>query len=141
MINDLFEHLFRDPSQAETVLMLLALAFVAIGLWFGRKRLRVTIPVAVVVTLLAAMAIPGCIPAHTYARRGACNNNLSQIQNKKAKWATTNAEQLTGVPSEADLFGADLKGRPVCPSGGVYSFGAVGEKPRCSLESRGHKLE
>jgi hypothetical protein len=141
MTGDLFERLFPDPGQGETVLMLLVLAVVAIGLWFGRKRLRLAIPLAVAVVLLAAMAIPGCIPAHTYAHRAACINNLRLIENAKAKWAAANGKRLNDTPSEEDLFGPDLNGRPVCPSGGVYSLGTVGEKPKCSLDLKGHRLE
>ena len=140
-MEDLFERLFPDSGQAETALLLMVSAIVAIALWFGRKKLRVLIPVCAAVFLLAAIAIPSAIPARSYAHRAACINNLKLIDRAKAKWAIENGKKASETPTEAGLFGQDLKMKPVCPSGGLYSFGEVGGKPRCSLESRGHKLE
>ena len=140
---DLIERLLLDAGQAETALMLMVLAFVSVGVWFGRRRLRMAIPVAVAVLLLSAMTIPSCIPARGYARRAACINNLKLIAQAKAKWAVENKKQSGDGPSEQNLFGpnSELKMKPTCPSGGTHSVGSFGEKPRCSWEARGHKLE
>jgi hypothetical protein len=140
-MEDLFERLFPNPGHAETALLLIVLALVAVALWFGRKQLRVMIPVCTLVFLLAAIAIPSAIPARPYAHRAACINNLKLIEKTKAKWAEESGSNTNNIPTEVDLFGAELKSKPVCPSGGSYSSGTVGEKPRCSLLSRGHKLE
>lgn len=140
---DLLERLFPDLGQAETASLLVVLALISVGVWLGRKRLRTAIPVAVVVLLLSAVAIPSWLPSRPYAHRAACINNLKVIAQAKAEWATANNKQPGDVPMEKDLFRPDLKLKvmPTCPSGGTYSLGAIGEKPRCSLESRGHKLE
>jgi hypothetical protein len=140
---DLIERLFPDAGHAETALILTVLAFVSLGVWFGRKRLSVTVPVAVAVLLLAATTIPSCIPAHGYARRATCINNLKLIENAKSDWAAANSVRSSDAPLEQYLFGPDLKlkMKPTCPSGGTYSLGNFGEKPRCSWEARGHKLE
>ncbi len=99
------------------------------------------IPVCAVVFLLAAIAIPSAIPARQYARRAACINNLKLIENAKIKRAEEYGKSSGVNPTDTDLFGLDLKPKPSCPSGGIYSLGKVGEKPGCSLESKGHKLE
>ena len=85
-MGDLFERLFPDPGRAENILMLLALAVVTIGVWFGRKRLRLTIPIALVVLLLAAIAIPSWLPARSYAHRAACINNLLHRGGLLPRW-------------------------------------------------------
>lgn len=140
-MDNLFERLFTDAGQAETVLMVIVLAIAAIGIWFGRKKLRVAIPIAIAFVLLAAIAIPSWLPARTFARRAACINNLKSIEKSKFLWAKEKRKETDDTTSEVDLFGADLKTKPICPSGGIYSIGKVGEKPKCSLESKGHKLE
>ena len=142
-MEDFFERVFPDAGQAETALALLVLACVSAGVWFGRKRLRVAIPIAVAVLLLAAMTIPSCIPARSYSRRATCINNLKMIAAAKSDWAAAHSAQPDDVPSEQNLFGPDLKlkTKPVCPSGGTYSLGGFGEKPTCSWEVRWHKLE
>jgi len=45
------------------------------------------------------------------------------------------------IPPDFDLFGAApalMREKPTCPSGGSYTIGRVGEKPRCSVT--GHTL-
>jgi hypothetical protein len=140
---DLIERLFPDADQAEAALMLGVLLLVSVGVWFGRKRLRVTIPVAGGVVLLAAIAIPSSLPARSYAHRAACINNLKTIEAAKANWAKTNNKQSDDIPAMVDLVGQDPRFQTelYCPSGGRYSIGPVGKKARCSWENRGHKLE
>ncbi len=140
-MEDLFERLFENAGQAETVLMVIVLAVAAIGIWFGRKKLRVVIPIAIAFVFLAAISIPSWLPARTFARRAACINNLKLIEKVKLGWAKENRKETNEIPSEIDLFGSDLKTKPVCPSGGNYTLGKVRDRPKCSLESKGHKLE
>src|ERR1051325_6733709 len=65
----------------------------------------------------------------------ACLANLQGIAGAKATWALEYHKQGTDVPPEGELFGLNkyLSQKPVCPSGGGYTMGAVGEKPRCSV--------
>jgi len=142
-MTDFLDRFFPDADQAETALMLVVLVCAAVSVWYGRRRLRVVLPIAGVIVLLAAIAVPGCIPVHSYARRATCINNMRTIVEAKAKWASANGKQMSDVPSDQDLFGPglSLKQKPICPSGGTYSMGNISEKPRCSLEARGHELE
>jgi chromosome segregation ATPase len=72
----------------------------------------------------------------------ACINALRSIQSVKQKWAAENGKQNTDTPTMEDLLPylvpAYLPAWPVCPDGGVYTIGAVGEKPTCSIP--GHAL-
>jgi hypothetical protein len=66
----------------------------------------------------------------------ACINNLRLIDASKQQWALENKKQSTDTPVMDDLrpyIGRGPNGElPVCPDGGVYTLGAVGEKPTCS---------
>jgi hypothetical protein len=33
-----------------------------------------------------------------------------------------------------------LRAEPKCPGGGLYSVGAIGEVPKCTLTEKGHRL-
>lgn len=72
----------------------------------------------------------------------ACINNLRLIDAAKQQWALENKKQATDTPTMDDLrpyLGHGPNGElPVCPDGGVYTVGAVGEKPACSVP--GHVL-
>jgi hypothetical protein len=84
------------------------------------------------------------LPSGIYAGRdsGACINNLRLIDSAKQQWALENRKQSTDTPTENDVrpyIGRGVDGEmPVCPDGGVYTFGTVGEKPTCSVQ--GHAL-
>ncbi len=65
----------------------------------------------------------------------ACINNLKTIEGIKARWAADFQKQPTDMPLDTDLFGPGryLLQKPVCPSGGVYTVGALQTKPTCSV--------
>jgi hypothetical protein len=68
-----------------------------------------------------------------------CINNLRQIDGAKQQWALENKMPDTAVPTAADIA-PYLKDNvvPQCPAGGVYTIGAVGTDPTCSIP--GHVL-
>jgi hypothetical protein len=136
------EWLSENPHRGQAMLTCVALLITANIIWFGRRKLPVAIPCALLFLLIAATAIPSFIPARQSAHRNACINNLRQIRDAKADWAQANHKSPTDVPTEADLVGTNkfLHFMPVCPSGGTYIFGAVNEDPKCSLTNHGHKL-
>lgn len=73
--------------------------------------------------------------------RNMCINNLRQIDAAKNQWALENGKSPSAVPTEADLrpyIGPPGRGFPHCPQGGVYTIGAVGVVPKCSIP--GHAL-
>ena len=55
------------------------------------------------------------------------------------QWALENGKTADAVPTQQDLL-PYFKGQifPVCPSGGTYTIGTVGEVPTCSIP--GHVL-
>jgi chromosome segregation ATPase len=72
-------------------------------------------------------------------QRNACINNLRQIDAAKQQWALENNKTAAAVPTVQDLLPYFKNGIfPVCPSGGTYTIGAVGEAPTCSVP--GHVL-
>ena len=64
-----------------------------------------------------------------------CLANLKTIEAVKARWAMDFQKRPTDVPLDTDLFGPGkyLPQKPACPSGGVYTLGAVQAKPTCSV--------
>ena len=72
-------------------------------------------------------------------QRNACINNLRQIDAAKQQWALENKKAADAVPTAQDLLPYFKDGIfPVCPSGGIYAIGTVGEVPTCSVP--GHAL-
>jgi hypothetical protein len=100
------------------------------------------LPAAFVAGLGAAIAVPNFIKARTTSQENACINNLRLIDAAKQQWALEQRKQSTDTPAVSDIqpfLGRGAKGEmPVCPAGGVYTFGTVGEKPTCSIP--GHVL-
>ena len=66
----------------------------------------------------------------------ACINNLRLFDAAKQQWALEFRKQTTDTPTMDDLkpyLGRGPNGEmPVCPDGGVYTIGTVGERPTCS---------
>jgi len=64
----------------------------------------------------------------------ACMNNLRQIDAAKNEWALETGKAVGAMPSEQELLPYLTGGVfPVCPSGGVYTIGAIGTPPACSI--------
>jgi hypothetical protein len=64
-------------------------------------------------------------------------NILRQIYAAKQEWALENNKSAGAIPTEQDIapyIKLDANGNiPRCPSGGIYTIGAVGEPPSCSI--------
>ena len=98
--------------------------------------------VVAIIGLLAAIAIPNFIQARQTSQTNACINNLRQIDGAKQQWALEAHQQITDTPTWEDVrpyIGRGPNGElPVCPDGGAYTIGTIGEKPTCS--NREHVL-
>jgi hypothetical protein len=75
----------------------------------------------------------------------ACKLNLEQIEICKQHWEGDQTNKNTNaVPSWDDLhpyFPASWSNRiPVCPDGGTYTVGRVGELPKCSIGGYRHSI-
>ena len=68
-----------------------------------------------------------------------CINNLRQIDGAKQQWALE-YKQTNGTLVPIAEVVPYIKGNalPLCPQGGLYSVGKVGEPPKCSVS--GHTL-
>ena len=93
--------------------------------------------VVAVIGLLAAIAIPNFVHARAVSQATACINNLRMIDAAKAQWALEKGKNNGDVPTRDDLL-PYLRRWPVCPAGGTYTIGAIGEPPTCSVPD--HKL-
>jgi hypothetical protein len=77
------------------------------------------------------------------AAEDTCIYNLRRIDSAKQQWALVLGRQAEDSPAWADLKpyrARDKNGEfpPKCPSGGSYTIGKVGEKPKCNIP--GHVL-
>jgi len=87
----------------------------------------------------AAMHSAAAVFSAEAQQRNACINNLRQIDAAKQQWALENKKAADAVPTVQDLSPYFKDGiLPVCPSGGTYTIGIVGEVPTCSVP--GHAL-
>jgi chromosome segregation ATPase len=86
-----------------------------------------------------AQAVEQAVAQTETQERNACIANLRLIYAAKQAWALDKNKTDSDLPTEQDLL-PYLKGGvfPVCPSGGVYSIGTVGQSPTCSIP--GHVL-
>jgi type II secretory pathway pseudopilin PulG len=96
--------------------------------------------VVAIIGLLAAIAIPSLMKARQTSQQSACINNLKNIKHAKGEWALSHNKN-NGDAIVEDEVGAYIdKGMPSCPSGGTYTYGAVGTEPTCSISDPVHAL-
>ncbi len=96
-----------------------------------------------VVGMLAAIAIPTFVKARTASQEKACINNLRQIDGAKKEWALR-AGVNSGFAVDENEVNKFIPGgtTPVCPVGGSYTYGVIGEAPECSVHgSLGLQIE
>ena len=89
--------------------------------------------VVAIIGLLAAVAIPNFVKARNTAQKNACITNLRQINGDKEQWALEKRKTsgAATVDSEVDQYISG--GRPNCPGGGTYTYGAIDAAPTCSV--------
>jgi len=142
----MMEWLTEDIETGQRLLMWFALGVAAAMLWFGRKKLSITVPIIFLFLLVAGVVIPSALPARPTAQRNVCIRNLGMIQDAKQDWMRTHETSSEHVFTRNDLIGSAgrnglLRDWPVCPRGGVYTIGPAGHTPTCSLADKGHVLE
>lgn len=97
----------------------------------------------------AAPIVPGSpAPEPAITARDECIATLRRIDSAKQQWALEMGKQAADTPIWKDLLpylGRAATGEsapdaelPKCPSGGDYTIGTVGEKPKCTIA--GHVL-
>ena len=104
------------------------------------KRLIIAVTGAVVGVAIAAVGVRWYVRAHTMPAAHPCVNNLAVIDGCKQQWALEKDKTTNDIPTWDDLrpyLGRETNAPiPVCPQGGTYTLGRIGEPPRCSLGER-----
>src|SRR4026207_2269376 len=87
----------------------------------------------IVLIVMGAIAQSMLTRPHKYSQARACSSNLQAIEKAKLIRASQGKKPDGAIPTDSELFGPDrdLKQKPVCPTGGVYTIGKAGEKPKC----------
>lgn len=93
--------------------------------------------------VLALAAMPWYIS--DYAVLPECVQNLWEIQTAKVEWMVANHKKEYDTPTWDDVKPYVQKrgwkdGIPVCPDGGKYTLGKVGQRPTCSIGDADHWL-
>jgi hypothetical protein len=87
---------------------------------------------------LTVAAVAGAWISLSILPRNRCIYNLHQIDGAKEQWSL-DTDQTNGAPAVPTAINRYIKhGEPKCPEGGTYTYGNVGEDPRCSI--KGHEL-
>ena len=97
--------------------------------------------VVAIIGIIIAIAVPAFLRARENARGQACQENLSKIDGAKEQYALEFRLANGGVATMANLIAPGvavagegyLKATPTCPSSGVYTGGAIGTPPTCSI--------
>jgi len=89
----------------------------------------------VALVLVAGVMVPFFVPARVTTAHSSCIANLKQIEAAKATWALELKKLPADIPTDSDLFGMTnyIREKAICPQGGTYTLGKVGEKPKCSV--------
>jgi hypothetical protein len=108
------------------------------GLWWGLGCLLAVpalMTIVAIIGLLAAIAIPSFVKARTTSQQNACINNLRRIDSGKEQHAMAQGLREGSVAEPAEVSAYIRGGSPICPAGGSYTYGPIGEPPTCSVES------
>ncbi len=70
-----------------------------------------------------------------------CVSNLRQIDAAKDQWMLEKIKTSNDVPTWDEILPYLNKSQiPVCPQGGTYTIGRIGDPPICSIAGHGHTL-
>ncbi|MBM4164862.1 MAG: hypothetical protein FJ222_10555 [Lentisphaerae bacterium] len=103
------------------------------------QTLRSMTLMPLITTMGSAIAIPNLMRARAVTRNYSCINNLRMLDSAKEQWALEADKPVGAEVVEKEVLqyikGATL---PVCPQGGRYTLGPIGQPPVCSYP--GHQL-
>jgi hypothetical protein len=88
--------------------------------------------------IMGSIAVPSFMKARSTSQQKACINNLRQIEAGKEQWALAE-KKPQGADADESAVNQYMRVIPVCPAGGVYTYGRIGEDARCSVD--GHVLQ
>lgn len=104
----------------------------------SNKRAIITV-VGLLLAINLVMGIRWFIAARSTKAANPCVNQLRMIDGAKEQWVLENDKTTNDTPTWDDIV-PYLKSKPVCPDGGIYTLGRVGEPPTCSIGGQGHTL-
>jgi hypothetical protein len=97
---------------------------------------------------ILVLGVAAFIRARNTSASNACINNLRQLDGIKQQWALENHKTTNDIPTwetiRLYLPQWEQEGRrigPLCPQGGTYSLGRVGDRPTCSIGGPDHTLQ
>jgi hypothetical protein len=100
-----------------------------------------SITATVFVAVILVISIRAFLIARSEKASAPCINNLRQIAAAENQWVLENSKTTNDVPTSADILPYLRSSHmPVCPDGGTYTIGRVGQPPTCSIGGRGHTL-
>lgn len=88
--------------------------------------------VVAIIGLLAAIAIPNFVKARQEARLNSCLNNLRLIEHATEQAGMELGTATGATPAKASVDAYIKGGAPVCPSGGAYTYPALGGAASCA---------
>jgi len=103
------------------------------------KRSIILGAATVVVAGVFAAVLPNFIRVRTTSSAAPCVIHLMQLDGAKQQWALEYRKTTNDVPTLEELP-PYLKAVVVCPQGGTYMLGRVGEPPRCSVGGPSHTM-
>jgi len=103
----------------------------------GKTKVYLALAVVAFVPLVM-MYFPAYVRAHSTQSPNACLNTLRQIDGAKQQWMLQYGKSRRDSPTWNDLLpylgsGTSNGTIPVCPKGGTYIIGRVGEPARCTI--------
>ena len=103
-----------------------------------KRKFRISgfaIAVTVVSILGVLLVLSRVLPPREVRSFASCITLLKEIDGAKNTWCLENHKISSDVPTDTDLFGPDkyIREKPRCPLGGVYTIGAVKDKPTCTI--------
>lgn len=102
------------------------------------KRSIILVAALVLGGILAAV-LPNFIRVRSTSSTAPCVNHLMQLDGAKQQWALEYRKTTNDVPTLEELR-PYLKAMVVCPQGGTYLPGRVGEPTRCSIGGPSHTM-
>jgi hypothetical protein len=104
------------------------------------QTLRSMTIMPLVATMGSAVAIPNYMRVRATTVHYSCINNLRMLDAAKEQWALAEDKPEGADVVENEVLQYVNKGAtlPVCPQGGRYTLGPIGQRPTCSFP--GHQL-
>ena len=102
------------------------------------RKLIIIICTLVIGIILVRWMSPKIVHAHSGGHGNYCVLNLREINGAKEQWAQENKKVKGDFVTLRDLqpyLGCGPEGTlPICPHGGIYEPGRVGEEPKCTVD-------